>query len=67
MVMRRHRHQFEWLVEGPSDWLDYPGGWIETRYAAKARREGPPAAPVSVPSIAYAPFAGRCATLDGGS
>ncbi|MES2903121.1 MAG: tRNA (guanine(46)-N(7))-methyltransferase TrmB [Pseudomonadota bacterium] len=40
MVMQRHRHQFEWLVEGPDDWLTYPGGWIETRYAAKARREG---------------------------
>jgi len=40
MVMQRHRHQFEWLVDGPSDWLTYPGGWIETRYAAKARREG---------------------------
>ena len=40
MVMQRHRHQFDWLVEGPRDWLDYPGGWIETRYAAKARREG---------------------------
>ena len=40
MVMRRHWHQFEWLVDGPSDWLEYPGGWIETRYAAKSRREG---------------------------
>ena len=40
MVMQRHRHQFEWLVDGPSDWLTYPGGWPETRYAAKARREG---------------------------
>jgi tRNA (guanine-N7-)-methyltransferase len=40
MVMQRHGHQFEWLVEGPRDWLDYPGGWIETRYASKARREG---------------------------
>ncbi len=40
MVMQRHRHQFEWLVERPSDWLTYPGGWPETRYAAKARREG---------------------------
>ena len=40
MVMQRHRQQFEWLVDGPSDWLTYPGGWIETRYAAKARREG---------------------------
>ena len=40
MVMQRHRHQFEWLVEAPSDWLTYPDGWPETRYAAKARREG---------------------------
>ena len=40
MVMQRHRHQYDWLVDGPSDWLTYPGGWIETRYAAKARREG---------------------------
>ena len=40
MVMQRHRHQFEWLVETPGDWLGYPGGWPETRYAAKARREG---------------------------
>ena len=40
MVMRRHWHQFEWLVDAPKDWLEYPGGWIETRYAAKSRREG---------------------------
>ena len=40
MVMQRHRHQFEWIVERPSDWLTYVGGWPETRYAAKARREG---------------------------
>ena len=40
MVMQRHEHQFEWLGERSSDWLDYPGGWPETRYAAKARREG---------------------------
>ena len=40
MVMQRHRHQYDWLIEGPSDWLAYPGGWPETRYAAKARREG---------------------------
>ena len=40
MVMQRHRHQFEWLAERPSDWLIYPGGWPETRYAVKARREG---------------------------
>jgi tRNA (guanine-N7-)-methyltransferase len=40
MVMQRHRHQFDWLVERADDWLTYPGGWPETRYAAKARREG---------------------------
>jgi len=40
MVMQRHRHQFDWIVERAEDWLRYPGGWPETRYAAKARREG---------------------------
>jgi tRNA (guanine-N7-)-methyltransferase len=40
MVMQRHVHQFEWLAESPADFLDPPGGWIETRYGAKSRREG---------------------------
>jgi tRNA (guanine-N7-)-methyltransferase len=40
MIMERHRHQFGWLAEKPSDFLDAPGGWIETRYGAKSRREG---------------------------
>lgn len=40
MVMKRHDHQFEWLAEQPSDFLAPPGGWIETRYGAKSRREG---------------------------
>jgi tRNA (guanine-N7-)-methyltransferase len=40
MVMQRHGHQFEWVNDTPGAWLDYPSGWIETRYAAKARREG---------------------------
>ena len=40
MVMQRHTDQFEWIVERPSDWLTYIGGWPETRYATKARREG---------------------------
>ena len=40
MIMRRHDKQFEWLAETPGDFLDPPGGWIETRYGAKARREG---------------------------
>lgn len=40
MVMQRHRDAFEWLAQKPGDFLDPPGGWIETRYGAKARREG---------------------------
>ena len=40
MVMQRQAAQFEWLAEKPGDFLDPPGGWIETRYGAKSRREG---------------------------
>jgi tRNA (guanine-N7-)-methyltransferase len=40
MVMQRHGEQFDWLAEGPGDFLSPPGGWIETRYGAKSRREG---------------------------
>jgi tRNA (guanine-N7-)-methyltransferase len=40
MVMQRHRTEFDWLAQTPSDFLEPPGGWIETRYGAKARREG---------------------------
>jgi tRNA (guanine-N7-)-methyltransferase len=40
MVMQRHRHQFEWRAERPRDFLEPSGGWIETRYGAKSRREG---------------------------
>jgi tRNA (guanine-N7-)-methyltransferase len=40
MVMRRHDGQFAWLAEKPGDFLQPPGGWIETRYGAKSRREG---------------------------
>ena len=40
MVMQRHAHQFEWLAQSPADFLEAPGGWIETRYGAKSRREG---------------------------
>jgi tRNA (guanine-N7-)-methyltransferase len=39
-VMQRHAHQFEWLAEKPKDFLEPVGGWIETRYGAKSRREG---------------------------
>ena len=40
MVMRRHGEAFEWLVAGPDSWRQRPGGWIETRYEAKARHDG---------------------------
>ena len=40
MVMRRHRHQFEWLADSADSFLKRPGGWPETRYEAKARRLG---------------------------
>ena len=40
MVMRRHSAQFEWLAKTPMDFLEPSGGWIETRYGAKSRREG---------------------------
>ena len=40
MIMQRHTADFEWVVKEPGEWLRYPSGWPETRYAAKARREG---------------------------
>jgi tRNA (guanine-N7-)-methyltransferase len=40
MVMQRHVATFEWLAQGPADFLEPSGGWIETRYGAKSRREG---------------------------
>ncbi len=40
MVMRRHANQFEWLAESSASWQNRPGGWSETRYEAKARRQG---------------------------
>jgi tRNA (guanine-N7-)-methyltransferase len=40
MVMQRHTREFEWLAETPKDFLEPSGGWIETRYGAKSRREG---------------------------
>lgn len=40
MVMQRHTDSFEWLAERPADFLTRPGGWPETRYEAKARRDG---------------------------
>lgn len=40
MVMRRHGDLFEWLCDTPADFQRRPGGSIETRYEAKARRLG---------------------------
>ncbi len=40
MVMQHHQTRFEWLAEHPRDFLEPSGGWIETRYGAKSRREG---------------------------
>ena len=40
MIMQRHAQQYEWLAETPKDFLEPPGGWMETRYGAKSRREG---------------------------
>ena len=40
MIMQRHGQQFRWLAERPEDFLEPSGGWIETRYGTKARREG---------------------------
>lgn len=40
MVMQRFTDEFEWLCDTPADFLRRPGGWPETRYEAKARRQG---------------------------
>ena len=43
MVMRRYCTEdgpFEWLCDGPQDFLNRPGGWPQTRYEAKARKQG---------------------------
>lgn len=40
MIMQRHTEQFEWLAERPRDFLEPSGGWVETRYGVKSRREG---------------------------
>ncbi len=40
MIMARHSHQFDWLAQKPEDFLNRPSGWPETRYEAKARKQG---------------------------
>lgn len=39
-VHMAQRQDFEWLAERPADWRQPPVDWLETRYAAKAGREG---------------------------
>lgn len=40
MMVMNGRREFDWLAESAEDFLTRPGGWPETRYEAKARREG---------------------------
>src|SRR3954471_11197393 len=40
MMVMSCRRDFEWLAENAGDFLVRPGGWPETRYEAKARRQG---------------------------
>src|SRR3954463_10826837 len=40
MMIMSGRRDFEWLAEKAADFLARPGGWPETRYEAKARRQG---------------------------
>ena len=40
MMIMSQRRDFDWLAESASDFLTRPGGWPETRYEAKARRQG---------------------------
>jgi tRNA (guanine-N7-)-methyltransferase len=40
MMIMNGRRDFEWLAESAKDFLVRPGGWPETRYEGKARRQG---------------------------
>src|SRR3954468_12878846 len=40
MMIMNGRRDFEWLAAKAADFLTRPGGWPETRYEAKARRQG---------------------------
>jgi tRNA (guanine-N7-)-methyltransferase len=40
MAIMNQRRDFDWLAESAGDFLVRPGGWPETRYEAKARRQG---------------------------
>ena len=41
MLEHLQRHEaFRWMAQGPEDWRQRPDDWPETRYEAKARRQG---------------------------
>ena len=40
MMVMDQRRDFAWVVERPSDFLERPADWPETRYERKARRQG---------------------------
>ncbi|PTQ11435.1 tRNA (guanosine(46)-N7)-methyltransferase TrmB [Sphingomonas oleivorans] len=40
MMIMGARPEFEWLAERPADFLVRPDDWPQTRYEAKARKEG---------------------------
>lgn len=40
MMIMNQRNEFNWLCDSPQKWMARPGGWPETRYEAKARRQG---------------------------
>jgi tRNA (guanine-N7-)-methyltransferase len=40
MMIMNARSDFEWLAESAGDFLERPEDWPETRYEAKARRQG---------------------------
>jgi tRNA (guanine-N7-)-methyltransferase len=40
MMVMNGRRDFKWLAESARDFLTRPSGWPETRYEAKARRNG---------------------------
>lgn len=42
-IIMSERSDFEWLAETSTDWKTRPADWPETRYNAKANRQGRPA------------------------
>lgn len=40
MMVMNARRDFQWTARGPSDFLNRPADWPETRYERKARRKG---------------------------